>query len=58
LEDAKQYYPKKEEFEEIHNKIIKLFAGKVGAPYSLEKLEEICKIGSLRYELKLPPGYV
>ncbi|MCX6674513.1 MAG: PIN domain-containing protein [Methanothrix sp.] len=57
LEDAKQYYPKKEEFEEIHNKIIKLFAGKVGAPYSLEKLEEICKIGSLRYELKLPPGY-
>lgn len=57
MADAKQYYPKKEEFDKIHNKIIDLFAGKVGAAYSLEKLEEIHRIGSLRYELKLPPGY-
>ena len=37
--------------------IEKLFCGKVGKPYSLRYLEEICKEGLLRYSLELPPGF-
>jgi hypothetical protein len=35
-----------------------LFAGKVGSPYSDERLREIYKEGARRYENKVPPGYM
>ena len=41
----------------LKEKITCLFDGKVGPPYSPEKLEEIHKIGKKRYEEKIPPGY-
>jgi hypothetical protein len=34
-----------------------LLDGKVGAPYAVERLEEIYKIGNKRYEHEIPPGY-
>lgn len=39
------------------DKITFLFDGKVGDCYSSEKIQEIKKCGSQRFELKIPPGY-
>ena len=50
-------YPQKKDFEEINNTILSLFDGKVGKPYSIEELEQICEKGLKRYKLLIPPGY-
>lgn len=50
-------YPKEKDFENINKTIVKLLNGKVGKPYSVEKLEQICQEGKLRCKLMLPPGY-
>ena len=57
LNDIIKKYPTRTDFEHIDEIIRKLLMGKVGKPYSVEVLEQICKEGSKRYELKLPPGY-
>jgi hypothetical protein len=50
-------YPKRKDFENIDESIVKLLNDKVGKPYSLERLEQICQEGLLRCKLMLPPGY-
>ncbi|MGE7917177.1 PIN-like domain-containing protein [Lysinibacillus xylanilyticus] len=40
------------------DKIVNLFNGKIGKPFSKEILEDICKEGKARYDLKIPPGYM
>ncbi|AST93020.1 hypothetical protein BC6307_18025 [Sutcliffiella cohnii] len=37
--------------------LAELFEGKVGEPFSQEKIDEICKEGEVRYEEEIPPGY-
>jgi len=41
----------------IRDDITNLFQGKVGEPYSQERLNEIYEHGADRYEFKIPPGY-
>jgi len=57
LENILKKYPKIKDFEHIDEMIGKLLVGRVGNPYSVEVLEEICNEGLKRYQLKLPPGY-
>ncbi len=46
------------ETDEILNKILIIFEGKVGAKLSEEELEAIKKEGKERYEKSIPPGYM
>ena len=41
----------------IRDAITTLFEGKVGEPYSPEKLKEIYRDGEERYSNQVPPGY-
>lgn len=41
----------------IFREITDLFAGRVGPPYSDERLKELHKEADERYELKVPPGF-
>lgn len=43
--------------DEIKNKIVEIFDGKVGASFTDEKLNGILEEGELRYKNKIPPGY-
>lgn len=42
----------------VRNRIDELLKGKVGEPFTQEKLNEICKDGELRKKWKVPPGYL
>lgn len=57
LQDIIKKYPTRDDFESFNDIIIKLLDGKVGKPYSVEKLEQISQEGSTRCKLRLPPGY-
>ena len=57
LEKSIATYPNREDLENLNETICSLFDGKVGKPYSIKELEQICNNGSKRYELMLPPGY-
>ena len=57
LEKMKKNHPNLLENDYIREEVTSLFDGKVGSPYSLEKLEEIYREGKKRYEAKIPPGY-
>ncbi|MBR5081406.1 MAG: DUF4935 domain-containing protein [Bacteroidales bacterium] len=41
----------------ILDELTELYEGKVGNPYSEERLAEIYKIGEARYDKDIPPGY-
>lgn len=43
--------------EDIFENVAKLYDGKVGAPYSREKLAELHAEAEVRYAAKTPPGY-
>jgi len=43
--------------DETCHQITKLFKGKVGKPYSEDRIEEICNEGETRYANEIPPGY-
>lgn len=43
--------------DDILEKLLQLFDGKVGKGFSDDKLSEIKKLGATRYENKIPPGY-
>lgn len=57
FEKEMKSYPGRKELEDLNETVCSLFYGKVGKPYSIDELEEICDKGSKRYELMLPPGY-
>jgi hypothetical protein len=57
LQEIIKKYPKRKDFEVIDETIIKLLSGKVGKPYSMDKLEQISQEGLVRCKLMLPPGY-
>ncbi len=43
--------------DDVRDRILDIFKGKVGLPYNDDKLEEIIKNGENRYQKKIPPGY-
>lgn len=58
LKEKKNEYVQLYDEDRIRDKLTELFAGKVGSPYSKQKIEEICKTGKKRYDKKIPPGYM
>lgn len=57
LDKTEQKHPDLIQNDPLMDKITTLLDGKVGLPYTSEKLEEIYKIGEKRYKEKVPPGY-
>lgn len=57
LEGNKGVHANRTQADEIQEAIGNLFSGRVGAPYSDEHLEKLCKEGEDRYARKVPPGY-
>lgn len=57
LSDNKKIHESRISTDEIKDRLQLLLDGKVGAPYSSEKLEEILVSGKIRYDEKIPPGY-
>lgn len=58
LEGSKVEYVKRiNGGDEIKNKIVDIFDGKVGFGFAEEELQEILKDGEIRYQNKTPPGY-
>jgi len=57
LDKLKKNHPNWDDDDEIQTTLEELFDGKVGPHYSKGKLEEIYRLGELRYKLKIPPGY-
>lgn len=57
LDKTKEKHPDLIQDDPLKGKITVLLDGKVGPPYSSEKLEEIYKTGEKRYREKVPPGY-
>ena len=57
LDEQEEKHPDLLRNDYILEKASTLFEGKVGSPYSAEKLKEICNEGKLRYSNKVPPGY-
>lgn len=43
--------------DETTDKIAELYLGRVGKPYTQDRLEKIYKDGEKRYEIRKPPGY-
>jgi len=57
IDEKKQEHPDLFNNDYIWDTITELLKGKVGAPYSDDKLEEIYKKGKIRYSKDVPPGY-
>jgi PIN like domain len=57
LEDRKKKHASLSTDDPVLKQVFDLFDGKVGAPYSADKLAEIYKDGATRYDNKVPPGY-
>ena len=53
----KNIHANRTQSDEIQEAIGDLFSGRVGVPYSEERLENISKEGEDRYARKVPPGY-
>lgn len=58
LNKCKDEHPNLLQDDSVRDAITVLLEGKVGRPYSSEKLNEIYKEGKRRYENKIPPGYL
>jgi len=57
LDSLKKEHPNLFEDDDLRDTITALHDGKVGLPYSKERLEEIYKIGKERYDRNIPPGF-
>jgi hypothetical protein len=57
LREIRQKHPDLVDRDDVREILTKLLAGKVGLPYSEERLKEICKEGEDRYAKSRPPGY-
>jgi hypothetical protein len=57
LEQARGNHPDQSKHDDVLDTLSSLFEGKVGPPYSPEKLVQIQKEGRARYKRKIPPGY-
>ena len=57
IDEKKQEHPDLFNNDYIWDTITELLKGKVGPPYSSDKLEEIYKEGKIRYLKDVPPGY-
>ncbi|MEW6183908.1 MAG: PIN-like domain-containing protein [Bacillota bacterium] len=58
LEKMKTQQPNFYTNDPIRQTITSLFQGMVSKPYIPEQLEDIFKLGKVRYEAKIPPGYL
>jgi hypothetical protein len=58
LSELKQEHPDLLDGDHIRDTITALLEGKVGSPYSSERMDEIYKEGKIRYERDIPPGYL
>ncbi|MBU0567421.1 DUF4935 domain-containing protein [bacterium] len=57
IDEQKQKHPDSLSNDYIVDTITSLLDGKVGTPYSSEKLKEVYEEGKTRYKNKIPPGY-
>lgn len=57
LQKREQKHPDLIHQDSIRDTLTTLLDGKIGQPYSSEKLRSICKEGEERYKHSLPPGY-
>ena len=57
LKDLQENHPNFIEEDPVKNKVTDLFDGKVGSPYSSERLNQIYREGKDRFDEKVPPGY-
>ena len=44
--------------DEVRDSLGRLFEGAVGPPYALERLEEIYREGAVRFDRRVPPGFL
>ncbi|MEQ9001368.1 MAG: PIN-like domain-containing protein [Coleofasciculus sp. B1-GNL1-01] len=58
LEEGREKYPDLLHVDEFRDKLTNLLEGKVGKPYSDEKLDKIYKDAKKRFEKAQPPGYM
>ena len=57
LEANKARHGLKVNEDDVKARVSQIFDGRVGEPYSSDRLEEIIKLGETRYENKVPPGF-
>ena len=57
LDILEQGHPNLIDSDNIRDKLTELFEGKVGSPFSPEKLKKIYKMGEIRYHETIPPGF-
>lgn len=57
LNELSREHPDYAHDDPIRDRVTLLLDGRVGAPYTAERITEICKEGKARYESKTPPGY-
>lgn len=57
LDRLKREHPNLLDGDDLRDTITDLHEGKVGLPYTKERLEEIYKIGKERYDRSTPPGF-
>jgi len=57
LNELKQEHPDLLDRDHVRDTVTTLLEGKVGSPYSSERMKEICDEGNTRYEHRIPPGY-
>lgn len=57
LEEYKEFHSGRITNDDVKLKLAEIFEGKVGEPFSEERLIGIVKEGEARYEQKIPPGF-
>jgi hypothetical protein len=57
LETVRQKHPDLVDRDLVREALTKLLDGKVGPPYTDERMKQICKEGEDRYAKSMPPGY-
>ena len=58
IESCKRRHPSWSKKDEIHNRLTKLFKGRVGQAFSVEEHEKHLESAKKRYDEKMPPGYM
>jgi hypothetical protein len=58
LNRFKNSHPDLLQNDDVRDSLDTILEDKVGSPYSIDRLNEIYKIGKQRYEQKIPPGYL
>lgn len=57
LKDQEVGHPDLIAYDTLRDRITKLFNGKLGGAYTLERLKDIYEEGEKRYEKRIPPGF-